>query len=134
MARRDRQPAYVSAYVQAYVILVAGAVLEILLSSFQTAYLSRTFAVCVPAVGWSPHRVSSDSDAATQIFDKVSNFPSWRPKKKGLHYISLTLKASNTPAVYASWNVVAEKGAHPSSRENVLSGFWKPQKSGQKSL
>ena len=29
MARRDRQPAYVSAYVQAYVILVAGAVLEI---------------------------------------------------------------------------------------------------------
>ena len=59
-----------------------GAVLEILLSSFQAACLSR-----MRMVGCS-RRVSSD--ATTQIFAKVSNFPSWRPKKKGLHSISLT--------------------------------------------
>jgi len=51
-----------------------GAVLEILLSSFQAACLSRTCTVR------SSCRVSSD--AATQIFAKDSNFPSWRPKKK----------------------------------------------------
>ena len=59
-----------------------GAVLEILLSSFQAACLSRMRAV------ESSRRVFSD--ATTQIFAKISNFPSWRPKKKGLHCISLT--------------------------------------------
>ena len=78
----------------------AGAVLEILLSSFQAACLSR-----MRTVG-SSRRVSSD--ATTQIFAKVSNFPLWRPKKKGLHCISLTeLKQRSVdtaiqPAVYAS--------------------------------
>ena len=60
-----------------------GAVLEISLSSFQAACLSRTRTVR------SSRRVSSD--AATQIFAKDSNFPSWQPKKKPLHYISSTL-------------------------------------------
>ena len=61
----------------------SGAVLEILLSSFQAACLSR-----MRTVG-SLRRVSSD--ATTQTFAKVSNFPSWRPKKKkDLHCISLT--------------------------------------------
>ena len=49
-------------------------VLEIFLSNFQTACLLRTRTV------GSSRRVSSD--AATQFFAKVSNFPSWRPKKK----------------------------------------------------
>jgi len=56
------------------VVLCLGVVLEILLSSFQAACLSR-----MRTVGCS-RRVSSD--ATTQIFAKVSNFPSWRPKKR----------------------------------------------------
>ena len=63
-------------------VVHTGAVLEILLSSFQAACSSW-----MRTVG-SSRRVSSD--AAAQIFAKVSNFPSWRPKKKGLHCISLT--------------------------------------------
>jgi len=53
--------------------LEARAVLEISLSSFQIACLSQTRTVK------SSCRVSID--AVTQIFAKVSNFPSWRPKK-----------------------------------------------------
>ena len=39
-------------------------------------------------------------------------------------------KAANTaiqPAVYATWNLVAEKG-RTHRQEKILSGFWKPQK------
>ena len=88
------------------------AVLEISLSSFQAACLSRTCTV------GSSCRVSSD--AATQIFAKVSNFPSWRPKKRSslyfVHFLNFECKQRpvNTaiqPAMYASWNVVAEKSA-----------------------
>ena len=102
-----------------------GAVLEILLSSFQAACLSRTCTVR------SSRRVSSD--AATKIFAKVSNFPSWWPKKSSsVHFLNFESKQRplNTaihPAVYASWNVVAEKG-HTLRRGKILSGFWKPQK------
>jgi len=60
-----------------------GAVLEILLSSFQATCLSRMHAV------GSSCRVFSD--ATTQIFAKVSNFPSWWPKKKKRSKGRLTL-------------------------------------------
>jgi len=105
---------------------LSGAVLEISLSSFQVACLSWT---CTMR---SSRRVSSD--AATQIFAKVSNFPSWQPKKKrsSLHFLNFESKQRpvNTviqSAVYASWNVLAEKG-RTHRRGKILSSFWKPQK------
>jgi len=111
-----------------YIATARGVVLEILLSSFQAACLLRMRTVR------SSCRVSSDAAPWTQIFAKVSNFPSWWPKKKrsSLHFLDLELKQRpvNTaiqPTVHASWNVVAEKG-RTHRRGKILSGFWKPQK------
>jgi len=79
----------------------------------------------------SSHRVSSD--ATTQIFAKVSSFLHGDQKKRSsLHFLNLELKQRpvNTaiqPAVYASRNVVAEKG-HTHRQGKILSGFRKPQK------
>jgi len=62
------------------IVLGSGMVLEISLSSFQAACLSRTRTVR------SSRKVSSDT--ATQFFAKVSSFPSWRPKKRSsLHFL-----------------------------------------------
>ena len=108
-----------------YTAFNPGAVLEISLSIFQSACLWRTHTV------GSSRRVFSD--AATQIFAKISNFSSWRPKKgSSLHFLYFESKQRplNTAiqlAVYASWNVVAEKG-RTHRRGKILSCFWKPQK------
>jgi len=105
-----------------------GAVLEILLSSFQTACLLRTFAM---RVQWdfyaefpvtlqhkflrrSPILLCGDKKMQIKVF---LNF-------------ELKTKASNTaiqPAVYALWNLVTEKGC-THHQGKILSGFWKPQK------
>ena len=86
--------------VKGYYDINPGVILEISLSSFQAACLSWTHTVR------SSRRVSSDT--ATQIFAKVSNFPSWQPKKRSsLHFLNFESKqrpvnTASQSAVYAS--------------------------------
>ena len=101
-------------------VLVSGVVLEISLSSFQTACLSRTFAV---SVRW---------DLCTEFpvtlhhkfLGRSPIFLHGNQKNKGLHYISLTLSRNKSQWHRYSARCVclvkrcSWKGAHPSSREN----------------
>ena len=60
--------------------------------------------------------IFTQSDAATQFFCEGLHFSFVAIKKKGLHYISLTLSRNKRQLtllfslLHASWNVVAEKG------------------------
>ena len=106
----------------------AGVVLEISLSSFQTACLSWTFAV---RVQWDL-RADFPVKLKHKFFERLQ-FSFLATKKNVSLYISSSLirnKSHNTaiqPAVYALWNLVAEKG-RTHCRRKILSGFWKPQK------
>ena len=104
-----------------------GAVLEILLSSFQTARLSWTFAV---RVRWDL-RAKFPVTLQHKFFRRSPIFLRCDQKKgSSLHFLSFESKQRplNTtiqPAVYASWNIVAEKGrTHRWGK--IVSGFWKP--------
>ena len=108
--------------------LQTGAVLEI-------CWVVSKQPVCCECIRWNL-RAKFLVTLQHKFLRRSSIFLSGNQKKKGggssLYFLNLELKQRpvNTaiqPAVYASWNVVAEKG-HTHRQVRILSGFRKPQK------
>jgi len=120
--------------------IVAGAVLEISLSSFQSACLSRTSTLFfilnyyrqtaqLICLGCGSSSMQSFQWRCNTNFCEGLQFSFVATKKRVFtNFESKQRPVSTTtqPAVYASWNVVAEKG-RTHRQGKILSGFWKPR-------